>query len=278
MTGESSSTMMGHPAIHPTAVIDAGARLGMGVEVGPYVVIEEDVAIGDGTVIGPHAVIHRGVALGRDNRLGAGVVVGGDPQHRQYGGERTHVRIGDRNLFGEYASVSRAYGAGETTVIGDDNFVMSFVRIAHNCRIGNNVVLVSGLGLAGHVSIDDQAYVGGQAGLHQFVRVGRLAMVGGMSLVRQDIPPFVLAAGSPARAYSLNTVGLVRAAVPPVQRTVLKRAFAILYRSGLSVRRALARLEADYGTDPMVEELIAFIRGGDHKRGIVRWTRDKSLA
>ena len=278
MTGDSSSTTMGHPAIHPTAVIGADVRMGAGVEVGPYAVIEDNVTIGDGTVVGPHAVIHRDAVLGRDNHLGAGVVVGGDPQHRHYAGERTNVHIGDRNLFGEYASVSRAYGAGATTVVGNDNFIMSFVRIAHNCRIGNQVVLVSGLGLAGHVSIDDQAYVGGQAGLHQFVRIGRLAMVGGMSLVRQDIPPFVLAAGAPARAHSLNTVGLVRAAVPPAQRTILKRVFVILYRSGLSVRRALARLEAEYGTEPMVKELIAFIRGGDHKRGIVRWTRDKSSA
>jgi len=271
-----ASVTMGQRGMHPTAVISEHARLGVGVQVGPYAVIEDDVVIGDRTVIGPHAVIHRDVELGCDNHLGAGVVVGGDPQHRQYGGERTYVRMGDRNLLGEYASVSRAFGAGETTVIGNDNFIMSFVRVAHNCRIGNNAILVSGLGLAGHVQIDDQAYIGGQAGLHQFVRVGRLAMVGGLSLVRQDIPPFVLAAGSPARAYSLNTVGLARAGVSPLQRTILKRAFAILYRSGLSVSQALARLETEYGSDPGVGELIEFIRRGVHKRGIVRWNQDKS--
>lgn len=276
MASDAPSAAVGTPTIHPTAIVGAGARLGAGVEVGPYAVIAEGVVIGDGTVIGPHVVIDRDVVLGRENRLSAGVVVGGPPQHRHYGGERTQVAIGDRNVFGEYASVSRAYGEGEATIIGNDNFIMSYVRVDHNCRIGHNVVIVSGVGLGGFVSIDDQAYIGGQSGLHQFVRIGRLGMVGAMSLVRQDVPPFVLAAGYPARAFSLNTVGLVRAVVPAIHRSALKHAFAILFRSRLSVSRALARLEAEGRTDPLVEELITFIRGGSQKRGIVRWSRKSS--
>jgi len=279
VTSDYSSSMTVSPAaIHATAIIGADARLGERVEVGPYAIIAGGAVLGEGTVIGSHAVIGPDVVLGRDNRVGVGVVLGGTPQHRDYGGERTKVIIGDRNVFGEYTTVNRAYGEGESTIIGNDNFIMSYVHVAHNCRIGDNVVLVTGVGLGGHVFIDDLANVGGQATVHQFARIGRLAMVGGTSALRQDVPPFVLAAGWPARAFALNTVGLVRAVVPPVHRAALKRAFVILYRSGLSVSRALARLEAEWGTDPFVAELIAFIRSGSHKRGIVRWNRDRSSA
>ncbi len=275
MASERTSTAAGDVKIHPTAIVHSTAQLGKGVEVGPYTVIAGDVLIGEGTMIGPHVVIEHDVVIGRENRLGAGVVVGGPPQHRRYAGERTLVRIGDRNVLSEYATISRAYGEGEATVIGNDNFIMSYVRIDHNCHIGNGVVLVSGVGLAGHVSIDDQAYLGGQAGAHQFVRIGRLGMVGAMSLVRQDVPPFVLVAGYPARAHALNTVGLVRAEVPPSHRAALKRAFTILYRARLAVPTALKRLEAELGDDPYVKEMIAFI-SESHERGIVRWTREKS--
>lgn len=275
MHDKGASTAVEEAIVHPTAIVHPSVQLGKRVEVGPYAVIADDVVIGDGTTIGPHVVIERDVVLGRENRLHPGVVVGGPPQHKQYGGERTQVRIGDRNVLGDYASISRAYGEGEATVIGNDNFIMSYVRIDHNCWIGNDVVLVSGVGLAGHVSIDDQAYVGGQAGAHQFVRIGRLGMVGAMTLLRQDVPPFLLAAGIPARAHALNTVGLVRAGVAPAHRAALKRAFLILYRSGLPVRGALARMEAELGEDPFVAEMITFIRAGSHDRGIVRWTREK---
>lgn len=275
MTSDHSPTAAGEVKIHPTAIIHPTARLGSAVEVRPYAVVGEDVVIGDGTVVGPHAVIEPHVMIGRENQLGAGVVVGAPPQHRGYAGERTFVRIGDRNVLGEYATVSRAYGEGESTQIGNDNFLMSYVRVDHNCRIGNGVVLVSGVGLAGFVSIDDQAYVGGNTGVHQFVRIGQLGMVGAVSVVRQDVPPFVLVAGVPARAHALNTVGLSRVGVPPVHRAALKRAFALLYRSGLSVPTALARIEAALGDDPYVAQMIEFVRGGSHERGIVRWAREK---
>lgn len=276
MRSKVRTTEVGGPRIHPTAILGEGAQVGARVEIGPYTVVGDGVIIGEGTLIGPHVVIDRDVVIGRDNRLAAGVIIGGPPQHKQYGGERTQVRIGDRNVLGEYASISRAYGEGEATIVGNDNFIMSYVRIDHNCRIGNNVVLVSGVGLAGHITIDDQAYIGGQSGLHQFIRVGRLGMVGGMALVRQDVPPFVLAAGFPARARALNTLGLVRAGIDPEQRTVLKRAFAILYRSELTVSLALRRLEAEWGTHPLVQELITFIKTGHKKRGMVRWSQERS--
>lgn len=263
--------------IHRTAIVHPAAQLGRGVEVGPYAVIAADVVIGDGTVIGPHVVIEDGVVIGRGNQVGAGTVIGGPPQHKGYAGERSFVRMGDRNVLRENVTINRAYGEGETTEIGSDNYLMSSAHVGHNCRIGNDVVLVSGAELGGYVTVDDQANISGHAGAHQFVRIGRLAMVGGLSAVRQDVPPFVLVAGVPARAYGLNAVGLGRAGVPSVHRAALKRAFALLYRSRLSVKTAVVRMEAELGDDPYVQTMIQFIRAGSHGRGIVRWAREGSL-
>lgn len=272
----STSQTTGTARVHSTAVVHPAARLGSGAEVGPFAVIEADVVIGDGTVIGPHVVIDRDVIIGRENRLATGVVIGAVPQHRQYSGERSFVRLGDRNVLGEYATVSRGFGEGTATEIGDDNYVMSYVRIDHNCRIGNGVVLTSGAGLGGFVAISDQAYVGGNSGVHQFVRIGRLGMVGAVSMVRQDVPPFILAAGVPARAHALNTVGLTRADVPAPHRRALKRAFMLLYRSGLSLSTGVQRIENELGDDPYVRELIEFIATGSHERGMVRWAGETS--
>jgi UDP-N-acetylglucosamine acyltransferase len=266
----------GRPAesrVHPTAVVHPGAHLGRGVVVGPYAVVEEGAVVGDGTVVGAHCVIRAGVTLGQDNRLSVGVVLGEDPQHRRYAGEATFVRIGDRNVLREYVTINRAYGEGQSTEIGNDNYLMSYVHIGHNCVIRNQVTLTSGTKLAGHALVDDQANLGGHVGVHQFVRIGRLVMVGGGSVVRQDVPPFVLAFGLPARAYGLNTVGLVRAGVPAVHRTMIKRAFTLLYRSGLTLSSALGRVEEELGDDPYVREMVEFIRGRS-TRGIVRGARD----
>ncbi len=267
---------MGEPAIHPTAVVDPGAALGRGVVVGPYAVVASDVQLGDGTRVDAHAVVERDVILGRENRLGAGVVIGCPPQHRGYAGERSFVHIGDRNIFGEYATISRGYGAESATEIGSDNYIMSYVRVDHNCRIGSNVTITSGAGLGGHVSVDDHAYIGGNSGIHQWVRVGRLSMVGAVSMVRQDVPPFILVAGVPARAHSLNVVGLKRAGIPAQHWRALKRAFSLLFRGGLAVSTALERLQAELGSDPYVAQIITFVRAGGHDRGIVRWVGETS--
>lgn len=264
----------GAATIHPAAAIHPRAELGPGVEVEAYAVIGPGVLVGEGTVIGPHAVIGPDVVLGRGNRLGAGVVIGAMPQHRQYGGERSFVRIGDHNIFGEYATVSRGYGEGTATEIGDRTYVMSYVRVDHNCRIGNDVTITSGAGLGGFVVVEDQAYVGGNGGVHQFVRVGRLSIIGAVSMVRQDVPPFVMAAGVPARAHGLNVVGLRRAGIPDAHRRALKRAFTLLYRSRLPVSRAVQQMEDELGGDPYVRVMIEFIRGGAHERGIIRWSRE----
>src|SRR5207244_1909722 len=226
----------------------------------------------DDTIIGPHSVVKSGVTLGQSNRLSVGVVLGEEPQHRRFAGERSFVRIGSENTFREYVTVNRGYGEGEITEIGDDNYLMSYVHIGHNCRITTGVTITSGAKLAGHVLVHEQANLGGQVGVHQFVRVGRLVMVGGGSVLRQDVPPFVLAFGVPAHAYGLNSVGLTRAGIPPVHRTMLKRAFMLLYRSRLGVSTALARMDAELGSDPYVREMIEFIRGRQ-ERGIDHWTQ-----
>ncbi|HEV8339108.1 MAG TPA: acyl-ACP--UDP-N-acetylglucosamine O-acyltransferase [bacterium] len=261
------------PEIHPTAVVAPGAHLEAGVVVGPYAVVGEDVTIGAGTRIGPHVVIEEGVRIGRDNVISTGTIIGCLPQDRKFLGERSHVVIGDRNLIREYASISRATGAGEATTIGSDNFVMSYVRIDHNARLGNRVVLVGGSMVAGHVEVDDDAYVSGMTGLHQFVRVGRLAMIGGYTMLRQDCPPFILVTGVPGRARALNLVGLRRNGVAAADRSALRRAFHIFYQSQLGRTRALAALVDELGDHPLVRELIDFLQTSrGSRRGLVRWS------
>lgn len=260
-------------SVHPTAVIDASAELDDGVAVGPYAVIGPRVVVGAGTTIGPHAVLVQDVRIGRANQVDAGAVIGGAPQHRKYAGERASVRIGDRNVIREHVTIHRGFGEGTATEIGDDNILMASVHVGHNCRIGAQAVIVNGSMLAGFVVVDDQANVSGLVGVHQYVRIGRLAMVGPVSIVRQDVPPFVVTAGSTARAYGLNTVGLTRAGIDAPHREAIKQAFALLYRQRLAVPTALARMDAELGADPYVREMLEFLSGGTHRRGIVPWSR-----
>ena len=274
---DAERTASAPPRIHPTGIVDRSAELGPGVSVGPLAVIGPRVVVGEGTTLEAHAVIERDVVVGRHNVLGVGVVLGTRPQHRRFNDEPSMLVVGDRNVFGEYATVSRGFGEGARTEIGNDCYLMCYVHVGHDCRIGNAVTITGGAGLAGYVSIDDGAYVGGMGGVHQFVRVGRMAMVGGVSMVRQDVPPYVLAAGVPARAHSLNVVGLRRAGLPPVHRRALRRAFSLLYLRGLTVSAAVEAIGAELADDPYVTHLLEFLRSGSHKRGFVRWTKENRL-
>lgn len=260
--------------VHPTAVIDSSASLDDRVDVGPYAVIGPGVAIGAGTVIGPHAVIEADVHIGADNRIHAGVAIGGPPQHREYAGERSFVRIGDRNVIREYVTIHRGFGEGTATEIGSDTLLMAGAHVGHNCRIGDRAVIVNTAMLAGFVEVGEQANISGLVGVHQYVRIGRLAMVGPVSMVRQDVPPFVVTAGPAARAYGLNTTGLTRGGVAAAHREALKQAFALLYRQQLALPTAVARMEDELGADPYVRQMIAFLTGGTHRRGIVPWSRE----
>lgn len=263
--------------IHPTALVDPQAELGPGVEVGPYAVIEADVEVGEDTTIGPHVVLHGGTRIGRRNRIFAGVVIGCEPQDRAFRGERSFAVVGDDNVIREYVQISRATGPGAATVIGDRNYIMSTVHIAHNCRLGSDIVVVTGSGLAGHVQVADGAQIGGITGVHQFVRIGRLAMVGGKSALLQDLPPFVLASGVPARVRGLNRVGLVRAGIPQEEIERLWAAFRILYGLGLTPLHAVERIIREIGEEGLVGEFVGFVRESLHsRRGLIRRSKGRA--
>jgi UDP-N-acetylglucosamine acyltransferase len=248
--------------IHPTAVVHSGVDLADDVRIGPYSIVEEDVTIGVGTHIRAHAVVKRYTTLGADNQVHEGAVLGGEPQDVSFQGGPSTLRIGDRNRIREGVTIHRA-GAGRETVIGSDCFLTAYAHVAHDCRVGDGVVMANNVALAGHVTIGDRAFLGGGAMVHQFCRVGRLAMVGGMSKVVQDCLPFMITDGRPARARGLNVVGLRRAGIPASQVRALKEAFRLLLRSSLPLEAALQRLAAI--GDPLVDELADFARTS--KRG-----------
>jgi UDP-N-acetylglucosamine acyltransferase len=247
-------------AIHPTAVVEPSAELAEGVEIGPYAIIGADVAIGEGTRVGPHVIVEGRTVIGRNCALHIGAALGGAPQDRKYGGEPTSLIIGDDNEIREYVTIHRGSGEGAETVIGDGNLLMAYSHIGHNCRIGSHIMLTNYAGISGHVIIEDRAGIGGMVGVHQFVRIGRLAMVGGYSKVAQDVPPFMLVDGRPARPIGLNVLGLRRAGVPPETRDSLKRAFRLLYRSNLNLSQALDRIVAEIQDSEYLGYLVEFMR------------------
>jgi UDP-N-acetylglucosamine acyltransferase len=247
--------------------IPCSDRIHSSVLIGPHV------EFGPECEIGPFCHFEGRVTAGQQNRFATGVAIGGAPMDTKYQGEDTEVRIGSGNTFFEYTTVHRASGTGNATVIGDDNFIMAYVHIAHNCRIGNGCVITNGVQLAGYVELGDHANIGGLAGIHQFCRVGTLAMVGACSYVNKDIPPFVLAAGNPCRVRGLNSVGLRRAGFGEPVQSRLRRAYHIIYRGGLNLGQALRTIEADLlpqsasgGGKEELEELVRFIRSS--ARGI----------
>jgi len=258
-------------AIHPTAVIDPGARLGAGIVIGPHAVIEADTDIGEGCEIRAHAVVKRFTRMGRENVVHESAILGGEPQDLTFAGAASALVIGDRNRVREGVTIHRGSEPGSATVVGSDCFFMAYSHVAHNDRLGNGVILVNGALLAGHVEVGDRAFLGGGAGVHQFSRVGRLAMVGGNSRISMDCLPFVNTTGIPARAVGLNVVGLRRAGIDAGGLRAIKQAYRILLRSKLPKAEALGQMAA-LG-DPLVDEMIAFIRAS--KRGFHRAERPK---
>jgi UDP-N-acetylglucosamine acyltransferase len=258
--------------IHETAVIYPGARLGRDVEVGPYSVIGENVFIGDGTKIGSHVVIEGWTTIGKECQIHHGACVGNAPQDLKFKGEKTFVYIGDNTVIREFVTINRATGEGEETRIGSNCLLMGTVHIAHNCVVGNNVVISNHAGLAGHVTVEDRAIISGLTGVHQFVKIGRNAMVGGASKVVQDVPPFVIADGRPARVCGLNSVGIARAGLSEDVRRNLKRAYRILFRSGLKLSEAITTMEQELDSSEPVDHLLRFLRNVN--RGICRSRRD----
>jgi len=253
--------------VHPTAVVADAATLGTDVHVGPYAVIGEHVTVADGTTIGAHAVLEGQIRVGRDCRLGIGVVLGTEPQDLTYDGEPTRVEIGDRTVLREYATVHRATVASTVPRVGEDCYLMAYVHIAHDCDVGNRVTLANAVQLAGHVTIEDGATVGGSTPIHQFVRIGRLAFVGGGSRVSQDIPPFGRAAGNPIKLFGVNTVALRRLEFTEERIAALQRAHRILFNSRLPRDRALGQVRAEFAGVPDVEHLVDFVTASE--RGVL---------
>ena len=256
--------------IHPTAIIDPKAEIGEGVEIGPYSVIEKSVSIDQGTKIGPHVIIREGTRIGKRCHIFQFASIGEAPQFLGYRGEKTFLQIGDENIIREFVTLHRGTikGGGKTT-IGNKNFFMAYSHVAHDCHIGNEVVMSNAATLAGHIVIEDWAILGGIVAIHQFCRVGTHAFIGGISGVTLDIPPYMLASGSHVKLFGLNNVGLKRANFSEEAIKALKKAYRIIFRSGLTLERAIKKVEEDEISHiPEVQHLLHFIQHS--KRGIAR--------
>lgn len=254
-------------AIAPTARIHPDVVIGPGTRVGEFCVIEQDVVIGANCLFEPYVYIKRWTSMGDNNEISSGTVLGTDPLDKNFKGERSYLKIGNGNKIREHFTISRATRPEAETLIGDDNYVMTSGHIAHDCRIGNNTVICSCVLVAGYVEVEDQAFISGPLGIHQFSRIGRLAMIGGMTRVNQDAPPFFMYAGSPMEPKGLNLVGLKRAGYGQEEIRRLKAAYTLLYRSGLKLEEALKRIEEEVPC-PETAHLVGFIRRS--KRGICR--------
>ncbi len=255
--------------IHPSAIIESGAQLGANVSVGAFSIIGKHVEIGDHTVIGPHVVISGRTRIGCDNHISQFSSLGGPPQDKKHAGEPTRLEIGDRNTIREFCTfnLGTALDAGVTRM-GDDNWIMAYVHIAHDCQVGNRTVFANNAQLAGHVHIADWVILGGFSGVHQFCRIGAHAMTAAGTVAVQDIPPFVMAAGNTASPYGINAEGLKRRGFSPEAMLALKRAYRTLYKSGLMLEEARAKLIEEAIAHPEIQPLIDFLAVS--KRGIIR--------
>jgi len=253
--------------IAPTAVVSPDAVIGPGVRIGEFCIIEPDVVVGPHCMLDPYVYIKRWTTLGEANQIGAGTVLGTDPLDKNFDGVRSYLRIGNGNKIREHFTISRGTPPESVTEIGDGNFIMTSGHIAHNCKIGNHTVIASCVLLGGYVEIEDQAFLSGGVLVHQFSRVGRLAMVSGNTRVNQDAPPFFTYSGFAIQPRGLNLVGLKRAGYRTSQVSILKQAYRYLYRSSLKLEEALTRIETAIPT-PETLHLTAFIRAS--RRGIAR--------
>ncbi|CAN5676549.1 acyl-ACP--UDP-N-acetylglucosamine O-acyltransferase [soil metagenome] len=253
--------------VHPTAIVSDEARLAADVEVGAFAMVGPGCELGEGCVIAPRATLERNVRLARNVRVGVGAVLGGDPQDLKFQGEETTVEIGEGTVIREYSTINRGTSESFKTTVGRSCFIMSYVHLAHDCHLGDGVILANGVQLAGHVRIEDRAILSGLSAVHQFVRIGRHAFIGGCSRVSKDIPPFLKAVGNPVKLYGLNTVGLQRAGFEEATLRELKRAYRLLFNSDLNITQALERAEKDLDQRPEVQELMRFLEASG--RGVV---------
>jgi UDP-N-acetylglucosamine acyltransferase len=256
--------------IHPTAVVHPNADVHPSVRIGPYAVIGANVSIGEDTVIDAHVVIDGYTRIGRGNRFFPGAAIGLEPQDLKYQGAASLVEIGDRNTIREYVTVNRATAKGEKTVIGNNNLLMAYVHVAHNCVLADNIIIANNVAIAGHVEIESRAVIGGMLGIHQFVHIGKMAMLGGMSRIDRDVPPFMLVEGNPSKVRSLNLVGLKRSGLNADEMKLLKQAFRTLYRSNITTTEAVKQLGM-LGNHEHLEHLRHFLEQAlaPERRGLI---------
>ncbi len=254
--------------IHPTAIISPQAKIAEGVEIGPYVIIDGQVTIEEGVKIGPFVHISGNTIIGANTRIFTGAAIGNIPQDLKFSGERTYLIIGKNNIIREYVMINPGTSATGQTIIGDNNLLMAYVHIAHDCRVGNNCIIANVGTLAGHVELGNNVVIGGLTAIHQFVRIGDFAILGGCSKVVQDVPPYAMADGHPAKIYSINRIGLKRAGFKQQDIEIIRRAYDILFNSGHSRKVAIELVKEQFPDSNYVEQIIAFILSS--KRGICR--------
>ena len=253
--------------IHQTAIVDRGAEIAQDVEIGPYCIISNKVTIKSGTRLVSHVTVDGPTDIGENCAIHPFAALGGPPQDLTYQGEDTRCIIGSGNTIREYVTINRGTKSSGSTVIGNNNFIMAYSHIAHDCRVGNNTIMANCATLAGHVHMDDFAIMGGLSAAHQFCRIGKFAFISGLTGVPKDVPPFMMAAGNRARLYGLNVVGLERKGFTKEEITMLKRAYRILFRSALPLEKSLKMIETELPGE-RVRELVDFIRSSE--RGICR--------
>ncbi len=252
--------------IHPTALIDPSAHIGQDVEIGPWAMIGPQCVVGDGCRIAGRVSLERNVRLGQRVSLGVGAVLGGDPQDLKFRGEETWVEIGDDTTVREYATINRGTAHSITTKVGKHCFLMSYVHLAHDCQLGDHIIISNGTQLAGHVNVEDRAIISGLCAVHQFARIGRHSFIGGCSRVSQDVPPYVRAVGNPIKLFGLNSVGLQRSGFEePVVRE-LKKAYRYCFRSDLNLSQGVEKARAEIELIPEVQHFLEFIEAS--QRGV----------
>lgn len=256
--------------IHESAMVSKKATIGKGVSIGPWCVIEDDVVIGDNTRLWQNVYVAGGTRIGKGNVIHMGAVLGHEPQHLSYKGEKTGLIIGDGNIIREGVSIHRSFKEGEHTIVGNKNFFMGLAHIAHDCKIGNEVIICNNTLMGGHVGVEDRVFIGGAAGIHQFSRIGTMAMIGGLTRVDQDVVPYTLVKGD-SEVYGLNLVGLRRSDLSAEVKKQIKQAYKILYQSGLNTTNALAKIKAIQGLKKEASHMIDFIASS--KRGICKHSR-----
>ena len=255
-------------SIHPSAQVHQDAEIGEGVEIGPWSVVGPGVEVGDGTRISSHVVIERDTTVGAHCRISPGAVLGSDPQDLKYAGEPSRLTVGDRTVIREYATLNRGTAASGHTVVGSDCLLMAYTHVAHDCRVGSHVVLANSVNMAGHVVLEDWVIVGGLTPIHQFVRIGAHAFVGGGSRIPQDVPPYCRAAGNPPKLYGLNSVGLDRRGFSPETRKALKAAYRLVFNGAHTATKGIELAEQEVHPFPEVRHFLEFIRNSE--RGVTR--------